>query len=60
MSTEEKSASEAAHEDMKAILAELDEIFAIKYDDLDSEQIAKNNEKFIQLLDRLNEFKPVL
>lgn len=60
MSTEEKSALDVGHEDMKAILAELDAIFAIKYDQLDAEQIAKNNEKFIQLLDRLNEFKPVL
>lgn len=54
MNTVEEFALEAINRDVKAILAELDELLAAKYDQLDPQQLAKNNEAFIQLLDQLN------
>ncbi len=54
MNTVEESAFEAINRDIKAILVELDELLAVNYDQLDPQQLAKNNEAFIQLLDQLN------
>lgn len=57
---DKKFAFKTLNSEANAILAELDELVALRGKLRDSEQIDKNNEAFLQLLDRLNTLEPVI
>lgn len=45
--------------DTNTLLDQLKEIVTAQFDNMDPKQVVKNNEAFLQLLDRLNRFKPL-
>lgn len=45
--------------DTNTLLDQLKEIVSAQFDNMDPKQVVKNNEAFLQLLDRLNRFKPL-
>lgn len=60
MNTVEKSIFEVINQEAKVILAELDELTPAKYDLHDPEQLAKNNEVFLEIFDRLIEVESIM
>lgn len=45
--------------DADTLLDELEEIVSSQFENMDPKQVVKNNEAFLQLLDRLNRLKPL-
>lgn len=50
---------EITDRDTNTLLDQLKEIVSAQFDNMDPKQVVKNNEAFLQLLDRLNRFKPL-